>query len=171
MDNVWREVIFKIPIVDNINEFLLTKFLLTYQSQIDPLDKFPFIFAYEFPLHPEMTNVGKIDLILVDPNEKSLHFLIVEIKYLQTKSGKTSRTSRTKKRRKVEEQADLYTKQFALLFPNAQINAVYFTNENIYSRKRLSHLYEEYIKAEWEKIYSSYPILKGNIMVNVESQD
>lgn len=157
--------------MDNINEFLLTKFLLTYQKQIDPLDKFPFIFAYEFPLHPEMTNVGKIDLILVDPQDNIPRFLIVEVKYLQMKSGKTSRTSRTKKRRKVEEQADLYTKQFALLFPKAQIDAVCFTNENIYAQKGLSTIYEEYILSEWEKIYTVYPILKDNIMVNIASQD
>lgn len=61
LDKRWREIIFSLPITDNINEWLLVKFLLQYQDQIAPLEEYPYVFAYEFPLNPERSQEGNIE--------------------------------------------------------------------------------------------------------------
>ena len=90
LDQKWRKIIFSLPIVDNIHEFLLLKFTLMFQEQIDELKDYPYVFAYELPINPEKSNEGKIDLIMANIKNKKLQFKVIEYKYLTTKSGATA---------------------------------------------------------------------------------
>lgn len=158
LDSKWREIIFSLPIVDNIHEFLLLKFVLTYQKQIEGISAYPYIFAYEFPLDPELTGEGKIDLILANINDGKIQFKVVEFKYLQMSTGPTSSTSRRRKRRKVEEQSFLNAQRFKRLYKEAEVTGTYFTNESSFMLRDLTYL--EYIESESQKIQEVYPFLE-----------
>ncbi|PWI47109.1 hypothetical protein CEE45_13310 [Candidatus Heimdallarchaeota archaeon B3_Heim] len=169
LDRRWREIIYKIPIVDNINEFILIKFLLHFQTQIKQIQKFPFVFAYEFPIDPEMSNKGKLDLILVNQDKNRVEYLIVEVKYLQNRTGPTSRESRRRKRRKVEQQSSINRIKFQALFPKAIVNSIFITNESFSQVRNLHQEYGDFAEKEWQKIYNIYPVLKDQRISNEEN--
>lgn len=97
LDQIWRHIIFTLPVVDNMNEFLITKFLLKFQKKIDPLNKYPYIFGYEYPLDPAQSDKGKIDLIMVNNDDK---YLITEVKYISDRNGPTARKKRNTQKKK-----------------------------------------------------------------------
>jgi len=158
LDKKWREIIFALPIVDNIHEFLLMKYVLSHQEQFEALKKYPYVFAYEFPIDPGLSQAGKIDLIVATIEDEELQFKIVEFKYLQLKSGSTSRVSRTKKRRKVEEQSFSNARRFKELFKESKVTGTFITNddEQIYGNRD----FEEFLRKEWNKITVLYPFLE-----------
>lgn len=155
LDERWRKIIFSLPIVDNIHEFILLKYVLTYQNQIEEIKNYPYIFAYELPINPEISGAGRVDLILAKIDDFNPVFKVVEFKYLQEKSGSTSRTSRRKKRRKLEEQAFMNTIHVKRLFKEYTVTFSYFTNESLFRVGETS--YSEFYLEEWENIQLLYP--------------
>ena len=155
IDEKWRKVIFSLPIVDNIHEFILLKFTLLNQKEIKEISDYPYIFGYEFPINPEISGAGNIDLILAKMEELKPSFKVVEFKYLQISSGSNSRVSRRKKRRKLEEQALMNTIELKKIFEDYEVTFSYFTNENLvtYGEKT----FKRFLLEEWEKIITIYP--------------
>jgi len=47
-------------------------------GEFDVIDKYPYIYGYNFPLDPRYPETGKIDLILTDGNN---HFLAIKVKF------------------------------------------------------------------------------------------
>lgn len=162
LNRKWREIIFSLPIVDNIHEFLLLKYVLTNQDEFEEIKGYPFVFAYEFPKNPERSQDGKMDLILANIENDIVNFKIVEFKYLPIGTGATTRTSRRKKRREVEEQTDKYTKHFQSLFKESQVTGVFFTNED--DLIKLNKKYISFLLTETEKINKLYPFLEFSPM-------
>ena len=149
-DRVWRNIITTIPIVDNMNEFLILKFLIIHQSEIDPIKDYPFIFGWEFPFDPILSNLGKVDLILTDGQSK---YLIVEVKHITETAGKNACAKRNKSRSKVRAQAKEYGKRFQNQHPDFEVRAKVFTNEII------SHPdFEAFLTEEWEKIETIFQL-------------
>lgn len=159
LDTIWRNIIFTLPIVDNINEFLIMQFLLQYQQQIEPLNQYPYVYAYECPLNPYESGAGKIDLVFTS---QAGDFLITEVKYLSDTSGPTARVKRRKSRRKVEEQAGHYEFVYKHLYPDKTVASCYFTNDDFGWSGKLTHLRDEYTsyrQEQLETIATIYPKL------------
>ncbi len=154
LDKIWREIINKIPVTDNMDEFLLMKFLVTQQLKIPILKKHPLIYGWEFPLHPQKTNIGKIDLLFHDGREC---FLIVETKHINNSIGRTARTRRNRARKEVVTQAEWKKDEFMRIYQKEYVECVSFTNETLeWEYKELNNIYRDFVKSEKEKVMEFY---------------
>lgn len=62
----------------------------------------------------------------------------------------------------MEEQSGHNKYRFQRLFTNAQVESMYFTNENFTGwGSDLREEYEVFLQEEWEKVYQQYPALKN----------
>ena len=144
LDRTWRDIITTIPMVDNMPEFLILKYIVLHPEVWPRYREYPLIFAWELPLDPQRTDAGKVDLVLTDGQGK---FLLVEVKYISPKPGKTARTKRNKNRKKGAEQASSFKTQFQQLHPEWHVDAETVTNDQIWSEA-----YEQFVTAEWTRI-------------------
>jgi len=103
LDKIWREIIIKMSITQNMNEFILMKFLVTHQNEFEVFTEYPYILGWEFPLGPEQSHFQKFDLIFHDGKE---NYPIVETKYIKRSGGRTARTRRRHQRKKGGVQAN-----------------------------------------------------------------
>lgn len=112
-------------------EFLIVQDLIIRWSRIPVIKDYPYLFDYEYLLNGNFSNHGKGDLILTkDISMTSL--LVVEVKFINLRAtGSTASTSRTKNRKKVREQAEIYSDLARAMYPGADVTAVTVTNEEI----------------------------------------
>ena len=120
---------FKDQVVSSIeSEYTLRVYIIKNRHEIDIIKNYPYIYDYEYYVFPPYSQYGMGDLIFTNGEEK---YLIVELKYLTQRSGKTARTSRRKHRNKVLEQAFSYGTIFKRHNPGANVSALAVTNENL----------------------------------------
>ena len=129
------------------NELSLIKFILLNQTNINTLQHYPYLIAYEWKVDlPEARllrpHVG--DLVFMDEHHR---FLVVEVKYIDDESkGDVARKKRNQRRNKVCNQAIKYGNLFKLMFPWAVVLKGAFTNESL--DKKLSLKFKKYYRAE-----------------------
>jgi hypothetical protein len=183
-------------IKDNYEEFLLVKFLI-YNLNLIPirsilLDKitsnedltvgeiYPYIFAYEYPLDTTRSDAGKMDLILTN-GEDPLNFLLIEVKFMGSKSGPTARKRRNMKRSEIYQQARSYAFSLQTDYQEATVLPATFTDEHIqrhrYWKLRekditrdLRQKYQEFRKKEWKKVNEIFNIELPNEYVEEEEE-
>ena len=79
LNSLWREIINKIPVIDNMEEFLIIKYLVQNGENLPIISQFPFVYGYHFPLDPKYP-VGKIELLLTDGNK---NFLAIKVNFIE----------------------------------------------------------------------------------------
>lgn len=115
------------------SEYRLTEYIISHSDEIPVTRAFPALLKKEYHVYPPFTQYGVGDLIFKDNSENN--FLIVEVKYLSRKSGRTARTKRNKYRNKVWKQAIFYAYLFKYQHPEAHVFYVGITEENLYTVK------------------------------------
>ena len=104
---------------DKNKEFLLIQQIIKGKKIKNYLNKFHYIYDYEWEVVYGHNNFGKGDLVLTDGKE---NFLIIECKYIDlSDTGSTARAKRRKKRRHLEEQILKYISAFKRKHPEAKI--------------------------------------------------
>ncbi len=106
----------------------LMDYVLTHPWSIPELHKFPYLWKCEYLVNPPYSQCGKGDLVF--SNGKDLA-LVIELKFLSTKTGKTARNQRKYKRKKVRLQALKYAKLLKESFPSFRIFYGWITNQDL----------------------------------------
>jgi hypothetical protein len=123
---------FKQIIVKPLNE--LTEYE-SYTRDIyrELLAKYPYICEHEWKINKFLPQRGVGDLVFTDGKG---NYMVMEVKWLNSRSGPTQRTKRRKKRKKVKKQALKYGKAYFRKHPEAKsIIAVAATNEGFIIHK------------------------------------
>ena len=134
-----------------LDETLLTAFFVRYQKKISPINKYPYIFRYEYEVNPGYSNHGKGDLIFTDGKN---NFCIAEIKSLTIESGTNQCNKRTKKRKKVKWQERYYKSCFQRENPTANVESCHLTNDlfkHNFELRRLFQKFKDEKEAIWRK--------------------
>ena len=109
---------------DKNDEYLLKQKLVRYSTELLP--EYPYLIEDEWEVEIGKSDEGKGDLVFANEHDC---FAVVEIKYINHKSGgRTSSTRRTTKRSKVKEQAIKYGHIYAKQ-SSGKVEAFIFTNE------------------------------------------
>ena len=116
---------------DKNPEFLLIRQIVKGDIIENYIDKYSYIYDYEWEVIDGFTNYGKGDLVLTDAQD---NFLIIECKYINLdETGKTARTKRRKNRRHIEMQTPKYITAFKWKTPEAKtVIGLGVTNEGIF---------------------------------------
>lgn len=117
------------PFYQNYQEVRIAKYIIDHLSELKIYRNYPYVYRYEYELIPGYSQYGKGDLILTDGIDA---VLIVELKHINNGSGSTARTARRKAKRKVEDQALRYAKNFKSSHPKIDVSFIAATNENLY---------------------------------------
>ncbi len=157
LDRRWRDIIDVLPVSNNMDEFLLVRFLVNHMHMFSQLERFPYIYAWEFPIDPRHTDQGVVDLIFWDGRSSAL---VVEVKSISDDSGRTAKTRRTKHRRDVQKQARDFATQFKRSHPTMDVGCWWFTNESLPAD--LSLELSAFLKKEWQLIEKFYESNSGS---------
>jgi len=149
LDKIHRRIIRNISNRPCSDENLLTAFFVRYQKKIPPINKYPYIFRYEYEVNPGYSNHGKGDLIFTDGKN---NFCIVEIKFLTEKSGRNYCVKRTQKRKKVRWQERYYKSCFQKKNPTDKVESCHLTNDLFKHKLELGRLFQKF-KEEKEAIW------------------
>ena len=115
---------------DKNSEFLLIQKIINGDIVQNYIEKYSYIFDYEWEVIDGYTNHGKGDLVFTDAQG---NFLIIECKYINlNETGKTARTKRRNNRRHIEKQVPKYINAFKWKTPDAKnVIGIGVTNEEI----------------------------------------
>eukprot|EP01129_Flabellula_baltica_P006327 TRINITY_DN235_c0_g1_i2.p1 TRINITY_DN235_c0_g1~~TRINITY_DN235_c0_g1_i2.p1 ORF type:complete len:256 (+),score=25.77 TRINITY_DN235_c0_g1_i2:315-1082(+) len=92
--------------------------------------EYPYVFAYEWGVSDVgHTQDGKGDIVLYDGDQR---FLVVEVKYIAERTGKTARTRNRTHRRTGEDQVAKYTRIWQSRYPQYEVEGVLHTNQSTY---------------------------------------
>ncbi len=154
LDNRWRTVLQSLPVTDNMNEYILQKFV-ALNARLFFEDRYPYIYGWELPLDPRDTSRGSCDLVLWDGKQAAA---VVEIKYLTDNSGKTAQARRCRMRGEVRKQAVQNARIFASLHPELHVNCASITNEDLLfgPYRQFGAHYVKYATIAWKNFCSSY---------------
>ncbi|HMF32954.1 MAG TPA: hypothetical protein VKK79_16140, partial [Candidatus Lokiarchaeia archaeon] len=154
LDHRWRNALQSLPVADNMNEYILQKFV-ALNARLFFENKYPFIYGWELPLDPRNTSQGSCDLVLWDGDRA---VIVVEIKYFNSNSGKQACTKRNQKRNKVRDQATQNARIFANLHPEMNVEYTSITNEDLRTGpyRELRVQYEKFAAVAWKNWSSSY---------------
>ncbi len=119
------------PLDQITHEVDLHKYILHHQPTLAIYQDYPYIIEYEYQVNPPFSQDGSGDMIFTD---KKGNFLIVELKFLTPRMGKTANKLRQTHRRKVEEQAFEYGTIFKTMFPAGNVKAIAGTNQDFWHR-------------------------------------
>lgn len=74
------------------------------------------------------SHYGVGDLVFKRPGFED--YLVVETKYMTTRTGRTAKTRRTRGRKKVKEQAAFYGRKWKRQHPEAKVSYAWYTNDS-----------------------------------------
>ncbi len=154
LHNRWRTVLQSLPVTDNMNEYILQKFVALNARQFFE-GRYPYIYGWELPLDPRDTSRGSCDLVLWDGKQAAM---VVEIKYITDNSGKTAQVRRCKMRGKVREQAVLNARILGSMHPELDVECISITNEDLLfgPYQDFRSQYAKYAAIAWKDFCSSY---------------
>lgn len=153
LDRIWRDIINTIPIIDNMNEFLIIKFLVQNQEKIPIINRYPYIYGWEFPIDPKYSNLEKVDLILTD-GKKS--FLVIKAKYIDYTPENTTK-QRNKLRKETINLAVKFADKFKRIHPGYSVEPLSITNDDFeIDYKDLYQDYKTFALEEWGKFSKTY---------------
>ncbi len=154
LHNRWRTVLQSLPVTDNMNEYILQKFVALNARQFFE-GRYPYIYGWELPLDPRDTSRGSCDLVLWDGKQAAV---VVEIKYITDNSGKTAKARRCRMRGEVRKQAVQNARIFASQHPELDVSCVSITNEDLLfgSYQQFGAQYAKYAAIAWKNFCSSY---------------
>ncbi|MCE7743524.1 MAG: hypothetical protein GPJ52_00150 [Candidatus Heimdallarchaeota archaeon] len=135
IDKKLREIILEKCILPSKNEHILLSFCILNQVDISPLNKYPFIYAFEYEIKMDNKIVGKGDLLLANMN---FDLLVVELKHLTKARGYENRVKRTNARNKVYEQTIRYRDLIQAIYPNSNVENFALTNDLLDNNKELA---------------------------------
>ena len=153
LDQRWRTVINTIPVTDNMDEFLIVKFLVQNQDLFPDLAECPLIFAWEYPFDPRETRLGQADLIFWNGVDRAV---VIEVKFISSAPGSTASTRRTRHRGKVQEQSYTYAQKFQEIHPEFEIKRLGLTNELLDRGGEASQIYRDFAAREWATLKAIY---------------
>jgi len=142
------------------DETLLTAFFVRYQTKISPINKYPYLYKYEYEVVSGRSDFGKGDLIFTDGKNG---FCIAEVKHLNNDSGRNARARRNTKRRYVRYQARYYKSWFQGKHPEENIESCYLTNDLFkrnYTLRCLFLKFKEQKELLWKKRLEKNQITK-----------
>lgn len=151
IDKKLREIILEKSNLPCTNEHLFLSFCILNQENISPLNKYPFIYAFEYEIKFNEKIVGKGDLLLANINSD---MLVVEVKYLTKSRGQSNRTKRTKARNKVYQQTIRYRDFIQAIHPESNVENFALTNDLLDNNKDLADkfkIFREQKKEKWFK--------------------
>ncbi|MFX1450520.1 MAG: hypothetical protein ACFFCM_06745 [Promethearchaeota archaeon] len=154
LDKLWREVINSIPITSNVEEFFLIKFIIQKQEKFPIINKYSYIYGYNFPLDPRYPETGKIDLMLADGNN---HFLAIKVKFFGKISADTEEKKRKKERNELGKQAATFANKFKAAHPDHIVDSLEISDESFELEYKDFYLdYKNFVDAEWKKVLDLY---------------
>lgn len=110
---------------DNNAEFQLKRELVRQSHLLLP--NYPWLIDDEWEVNPGHPNDGRGDLLFTDGIDR---FAVVEVKFIDARSGGTARAKRTHNRSSVREQALKYAAALRQKYPEATVVAYAYTNES-----------------------------------------
>ncbi|MHA1384820.1 MAG: hypothetical protein ACTSR3_13805 [Candidatus Helarchaeota archaeon] len=153
LDQIWRAIIDNLPIIENINEFFIIKYLVQNQNKFPMISKYPYVFGFNFPLDPKFKDIEKIDLIFTD-GEKN--FLAIKVKYFD-KSLDISEKKRKKQNEELYKLASIFADKFKAKHPSYNIDPMIFTNESFeIDYKNLYMDFITYLDEQWKYVQEIY---------------
>lgn len=157
IDKKLREIILEKCNLPCSNEHLLLSFCILNQESISPLNKYPFIYAFEYEIKMDNKIVGKGDLLLANMN---FDLLVVEVKHLTKARGHENRVKRTNARNKVYEQTIRYRDFIQAMYPNSNVENFALTNDLLDNNKELADkfmIFKEQINEKCNRKDQLYP--------------
>ena len=154
LDKIWREIINSIPITYNMEEFFIIKYIIKNQEKFSIIDKYPYIYGYNFPLDPRYPETGKIDLILTDGNN---HFLAIKVKFFGKISDDAEEKKRKRERKELGKQTATFADKFKAAHPDHIVDSLEISDESFETDYKDFYLdYKNFVDAEWEKVSEIY---------------